>query len=107
MCELVLTEEQSREIQHDLDMSNFFEKEFSMMNRKLCENKLMSSIIDKFGADVKTEIVNANHFKVIAEISLSDNFYGWVFASGGSMQITSPAWVRDEFHGIVTTYARY
>ena len=94
-------------------MSNFFEKEFSMMNRKLCEvellceNKLMSSIIDKFGADVKTGIVNANHFKVIAEISLSDNFYGWVFASGGSMQITSPAWVRDEFHGIVTTYARY
>ena len=113
MCELVLTEEQAEDIQNDLNMSDFFEKEFSMMNGEpcevelLCENKLMGSIIDKFGADVKTEIVDANHFKVIAEVNLSDNFCGWVFASGGSMQITSPAWVRDEFHGIVTTYARY
>ena len=112
MCELTLSEEQAEDIQNDLNMSDFFEKEFSMMNGKLCEvellceNKLMSSIIDKFGADVKTEIVDANHFKVIAEVNLSDNFYGWVFASGGSMQITSPAWVRDEFHGIVTTYAQ-
>ena len=69
-------------------------------------DKLKSSITDKFGAAVKTEIVDAKHFKVIAEINLSDNFYGWVFASGGSMRITSPACVRDEFHGIVTTYAQ-
>lgn len=112
MCELVLTEEQSRNIPHNLNMSDFFEKEFSMMNGKLCEvellceNKLMSSFVDKFGADVKTEIVGASHFKVITEVNLSDNFYGWVFASGGSMKITSPVWARDEFYGIVTTYAR-
>ena len=29
----------------------------------LCENKLMSSIIDKFGDDVKTESVDEAHFK--------------------------------------------
>lgn len=33
--------------------------------------------------------VYADHVKVIAEMNLSDNFYGWVFAYGGSMQITS------------------
>jgi predicted DNA-binding transcriptional regulator YafY len=111
MCELMVIAEEGREISEDLNMSDFFEKEFSMMNGKLCEvellceNKLMSSIIDKFGAAVKTEIVDANHFKVIAEINLSDNFYGWVFASGGSMRITYPNWVKEKFHRIVNTYA--
>lgn len=113
MCELALTEEQCEDTQNDLNMSDFFEKEFSMMNGKLCEvellceNKLMSSIIDKFGQGVHTEIVDEGHFKVIVEINLSGNFYGWVFASEGSMRITSPARVRDEFYGIVTTYAQF
>ena len=84
-------------------MSDFFEKEFSMMNGKLCEvellceNKLMSSIIDKFGQDVHTEIVDEGHFKVIVEINLSGNFYGWVFASRGAMKIIGPEWVKEAF----------
>lgn len=41
----------------------------------LCENKLMGSIIDKFGKDVYTEIVDEDHFKVVSEIALSGNFY--------------------------------
>ena len=111
MCELVLTEEPSRGVQNDLNMSDFFEKEFSMMNGEpcevelLCENKLMSSIIDKFGVDVKTEIVDEEYFKVIAEVNLSGNFYGWVFASQGAMRITYPNWVKEKFHRIVNTYA--
>ena len=50
MCELTLSEEQAEDIQNDLNMSDFFEKEFSMMNGKLCEvellyeNKLMNRI---------------------------------------------------------------
>lgn len=103
MCELTLPEEQVEDIQNDLNMSDFFEKEFSMMNGELCEvellceNRLMSSIIDKFGQDVHTEIVDEDHFKVIVEINLSGNFYGWVFASGGAMQITGPRWVKEAF----------
>ncbi len=112
MCDLVVIQGQGQEISQDLNMSDFFEKEFSMMSGKLCEvellceNKLMSSIIDKFGSDIRTEIVDDGHFKAVVKVKLSDNFYGWVFASGGSMQITSPAWVREEFYGIVNTYAQ-
>ena len=60
MCDLVITDERGAALRTDLDMSDFFEKEFSMMNGKtcevelLCENKLMSSIVDKFGNDVKS-----------------------------------------------------
>lgn len=44
--------------------------------------------------------------KCIAEMNLSDNFYGWVFAFGGSMKVTSPVWARDEFHSVVTTHVQ-
>ena len=110
MCELIVTDEQGAELRADLDMSDFFEKEFSMMNGEtcevelLCENKLMSSIIDKFGDDVKTEIVDETHFKVIVDVDLSGNFFGWVFASKGKMQIITPERVKDEFQSIVDTY---
>lgn len=103
MCELVLTAEQGAAIQNDIDMSVFFEKEFSMMNgtpcevELLCENRLMNSIIDKFGLDVYTEIVDAEHFKAIVEVNLSNSFYGWVFASRGTMQIIGPEWVKEAF----------
>ena len=110
MCELEITDEQGADLPANLDMSDFFEKEFSMMNGEtcevelLCENKLMSSIVDKFGMDVKTEIVDNEHFKAIVDVNLSGNFYGWVFASKGKMQILAPDRARDEFQGIVDKY---
>ena len=112
MCELIVTDEQGADLRADLDMSDFFEKEFSMMNGEtcevelLCENKLMSSIIDKFGDDVKTEIVDEAHFKAIVDVDLSGNFYGWVFASKGKMQIITPERVKDEFQRIVDVYVQ-
>lgn len=112
MCELIITDEQGIDGRGELDMSDFFEKEFSMMNGEtcevelLCENKLMSSIIDKFGDDVKTEIVDEGYFKVIVEVDLSGNFYGWVFASKGKMQIMTPERVKNEFQAIVDVYAQ-
>ena len=110
MCELEMIDEQGTDIREYLDMSDFFEKEFSMMNGEtcevelLCENKLMGSIVDKFGIDVKTEIVDDEHFKAIVDVNLSGNFYGWVFASKGKMQILAPDWVRENFQGIINTY---
>ena len=112
MCELIVTDKQGADLRADLDMSDFFEKEFSMMNGETCEvelyceNTLISSIIDKFGADVKIEIVDEGHFKTIVNVDLSNNFYGWVFASAGKMQISAPEWVNEEFQSIVNIYAK-
>ena len=110
MCELAVTDEQGTDLHSDLNMSDFFEKEFSMMNGEscevelLCENKLMSSIIDKFGSDAKTEIVDEGHFKVTVDVNLSGNFYGWVFASQGAMRILTPEWAKEAFQGIINAY---
>ena len=105
-------EHEGRKFVLKMDISDFFEKEFSMMNGEtcevelLCENKLMSSIIDKFGDDVKTESVDEAHFKAIVDVDLSGNFYGWVFASKGKMRIIAPERVKDEFQSIVDAYVQ-
>lgn len=84
------------------ESGEFFSREFSMVAGNkctvelLCENALMDSVIDHFGADVPTRIADAEHFIVTAEVELSNMFYAWVFASGGSMQILSPKAVNDE-----------
>lgn len=94
----------------DFGVAVFFTKEFSMFGGRdcevelLCENDLMGNIIDRFGKNVQTEIVDDSHFKVTVTVALSNNFYGWVFASAGSIQILSPPEAMEEFHQILTRY---
>lgn len=94
----------------DFSISDFFEKEFSMMGGKtntvelLCENELMDSVIDKFGEAVKTEIVDSNHFKAIVDVRISGLFFGWVFASRGAMRIIGPKEVVISFEKLAKSY---
>ena len=70
----------------------------------LCENALMGSIIDRFGEDVSVQIVDKEHFKVTATVALSNNFYGWVFASGGKMRILGPEKAVEGFKAIMEDF---
>ena len=66
---------------------------------------LMNSIIDRFGEDAPTQIVDKNHFTVEATVDLSSNFYGWVFASGGKMKITAPQEAVDGFQRMLESFS--
>ena len=72
----------------------------------LCENKLMGSVIDKFGEDVKTEPVDEEHFKATVDVKLSSLFYAWVFASAGRMKIVSPSRAVNDFRIIASAYLK-
>lgn len=95
----------------DFDVSAYFTQEFSMLTGKtchitlLCENPLMNSIIDRFGEDAPTQIVDKNHFTVEATVDLSSNFYGWVFASAGKMRITAPQEAVEGFHRMLESFS--
>ena len=95
----------------DFDVSAYFTQEFSMLNgeeckvRLLCENLLMNSIIDRFGEDVATQVVDDNHFSVEATVDLSSNFYGWVFASAGKMRIVEPQEAVKGFHRMLESFS--
>lgn len=65
-----------------------------------CENEQMRSVIDKFGEDIRVEIEDEAHFLATVKVQASRTFYGWVFQFCGSIEITAPECVRDEFLGM-------
>ena len=62
-----------------------------------CQNELMKSVIDRFGLNFETEIIDDNHFSAVVEVSASPTFYGWVFSFGGRMKIVAPDSALDEY----------
>ena len=56
----------------------------------LCENRTMRNIIDHFGEDVDTEVVDANHFRATVDVAPTPPFFSWVFTFGGAIRIEGP-----------------
>ena len=111
IVQMEVTDETAVKKPKGFDVSEFFTQEFSMLNGKtccitlLCENTLMNSIIDRFGEDVSTQVVDESHFSVEVTVNLSSNFYGWVFASGGKMRITAPQEAVDGFQRMLENFS--
>ena len=63
----------------------------------LCENRLMNYVIDRFGEDVDTIIMDEAHFRATVKVSVSQTFFAWVFQFAGGIRITSPASVKDQY----------
>ena len=64
----------------------------------------MKSVIDKFGKNVRTEVVDAEHFKVIVDVETSPPFFGWVFHFEGKIHIDGPSEVVNKMREMVTHY---
>ena len=108
---LTVTDEPTQERPADFTVSDYFGQTFSMYLGEeaevelLCKNALMGSIIDRFGEDVAVQVVDGEHFKVNATVALGNNFYGWVFASGGKMRILSPEKAVEDFRAIIDNFS--
>ena len=62
----------------------------------LCENRTMRSVIDHFGEDVATEVVDAKHFRATVDVAPTPPFFSWVFTFGGAIRIEEPAEVLEK-----------
>lgn len=62
-----------------------------------CENEVMKYVIDHFGEDVHTRVTDEKHFLATMEVSVSPNFFSWIFRFAGKIRIISPSVVRDEY----------
>jgi len=89
----------------DFDIQNYTKSMFQMYGgiglqqvTLKCKNELMKSVIDRFGVDIKTEIIDDDHFSAMVEVSVSPTFFGWVFSFGGRMKVTSPESAVAEYH---------
>ena len=62
-----------------------------------CENDTMRSVIDKFGENIRVDIVDEQHFTAQVQVQTSQTFYGWVFTFAGEIEILEPECVRSEY----------
>ena len=53
----------------------------------LCKNRTMRSVIDHFGEDVATEVVDAKHFQATVDVAPTPPFFFWVFTFGGAIRV--------------------
>ena len=88
----------------DLNLTEYSREVFQMYDTDepvevslLCENSLMKHLIDQFGLDVPTEVVDENHFRAKVLVCASPTFYRWVFGWCGKMRIESPEAVLEEY----------
>ncbi len=84
-------------------ITDFVNKVFRMYDDEIvtvtlrCKNELMKSVIDRFGADVRTEPFSKNYFNAVVDVAASQTFFGWVFQFGGDIKIVKPAKVKRAF----------
>lgn len=55
-----------------------------------CHVSVMKYLIDNFGSDIRTEVVDEEHFKAVVEVCTSATFYRWVFGFCGKIRIMGP-----------------
>ena len=62
-----------------------------------CKNETMRSVIDRFGEDIQTRIIDDSSFTAAVQVQPSNTFYAWVFTFCGDIEILEPEHVRDEY----------
>ena len=61
-----------------------------------CTSDMMDVIIDRFGKDVQTEICD-DGFVAEVKVSVSPTFFGWIFGFDGTIKISSPQDVLNDY----------
>ena len=88
---------------NDFDVAFYAQNVFQMYDGPMreitikCENSLMKSVIDRFGEDVKTTVIDNENFYADICVCASPTFFGWVFGFGGKMEIIAPKDAIDEY----------
>ena len=78
------------------DMSTYTNYTFSMYGGEVKNvemvflNRMLNTVIDRFGKDVLAYPVDKNHFKITVPVAISQQFFGWVFGLGKYVRIVGP-----------------
>lgn len=82
-----------------------FDGELTLVDLK-CTNEHMRVIVDKFGEEVNTRVLDNQHFRVQVPVKVSPKFYGWIFAFAGDVQIIYPPDVKEKFQQMAQEIAQ-
>ena len=88
-------------------IAEFSEKAFRMFDGErttvelLCHEDAMNSVLDHFGENAKTRLVDDTHFLLTTEVSLSPTFFAWVFQFGGKVKIQGPEEANEDYSSLL------
>ena len=70
----------------------------------LCDNEMMKSVIDQFGEEVETHVVDdTQNFLAKVTVSVSPTFFGWIFQFGGRICVLGPDDVVQGYKDMLET----
>ncbi|MBQ8994989.1 MAG: WYL domain-containing protein [Oscillospiraceae bacterium] len=87
----------------EIDLGRYTAKVFGMYHgdtrqvRLFFANHLVGAVIDRFGKDVRIIPEDEEHFSVLADVSVSPQFFGWVLSFGEESTILEPKDVREQY----------
>lgn len=79
-----------------LNMAEYTRKNFGMFTgeeevvKLEVHNRLIGVILDRFGTDVMIIPADSEHFRVNVKVSVSNQFFGWLFGLGSDVRILAP-----------------
>ena len=95
-------ERQGQAAFEEIRMENYTNYTFNMYQGDLewvtmrFDKKLVDTVLDRFGADVVLLKRGPDHFDVTVPVSVSEQFFGWVFGLGEMADIIEPESVREK-----------
>jgi len=87
---------EGREEFERLNMADYTKKNFGMfageeeMVKLEVHNRLIGVILDRFGTDIMIIPADKEHFRVNVRVSVSNQFFGWLFGLGSDVKILAP-----------------
>lgn len=101
--EVMRAKREGKEVFRKFDTASYTRKTFGMFGGEeekvhlLCKNQMAGVMIDRFGKDVMMYKEDEDKFRVIADVNVSSQFFGWIAGLGQEVQIAAPQKVREQF----------
>lgn len=80
-----------------------FDTETPTQVELLCDLSTMKYLIDNFGKDFESTVIDKNTFKAKVTVCTSSTFYRWIFGFGGKIKISGPESVVGEYKNMLQT----
>ena len=87
---------EGKEYFEKFNLAEYSKKNFGMfageeeMVKLEVHNRLIGVIFERFGTDVMIIPADAEHFRVNVKVSVSNQFFGWLFGLGSDVKILAP-----------------
>lgn len=97
----------------ELDIAAISRKTFGMFAgeertvRLLCDNSIISVVVDRFGQGVALRPYDEHHVMVRADVQISPQFFGWLAGLGDKIRIEAPEDVAEKYREHILQILRH